>query len=129
MAEQELKNKVIEVLVNAEFETYNSSENVVAVKQRTTYSPHFSSISYVIILLPDFAKQLADALIAAGLTFDKTAERAFKLYLKYNLECERCVDRMNGVCNVSAEEKADCANRTFSLYKEYAEKESEGKDE
>lgn len=59
------------------------------------------------------------------------AERAFKIYLKDTPECEECIDRMNGVCNANIEEKADCANSAFRLYKEYAEKElaEERKDE
>ena len=57
MTEQELKEKIVNILTSTEFETYNRSENVVNVKKRTTYSPHASSIDYLITLLPNFAKK------------------------------------------------------------------------
>lgn len=116
MSAQELKEKIVDIIKN------NTREPLFINGKRVSCYDVFA-------IQEEKINTITDALIAAGLTFDKTAERAFKLYLKDNLECERCVDRMNGVCNASAEEKADCANRTLSLYKEYAEKELEGKDE
>lgn len=142
MTEQELRDKIVNIAISTVWKDCYGDEVVI---DRAV------------------AEQFADALIAAGLTFDgeykklyeeektisqslrgtswqfkdwykeqkhraEVAEKAFELYLKDNPECEECVDRMNGVCSADIEEKVDCANSAFRLYKGYAEKElAEGK--
>ena len=102
MTEQELREKIVEIVINSLWKDAEADYNSTDESE---------------------ARTIADALIAAGLKFDGEWKRAFELYLKDNPECENCVDRMNGVCSADIEEKADCANRAFRLYKGYAEEE------
>lgn len=67
MTKQELKEKMIKILTNTKFETFNDSETVVNIKQRNIHSPRSVIIGYIITLLPNFAEQLADALIAENI--------------------------------------------------------------
>lgn len=101
----------------AQQEYINSLERRVAELEESDASKEQSSINYY-CEMREWKDKCKEAEHRAA-----RAERAFKIYLKDTPECEECIDRMNGVCNANIEEKADCANSAFRLYKEYAEKE------
>ena len=63
MTEQELLEKIVEVIENTEFVTGCYPKNIVNIKQRTTYDSHSSFTNFVTTISFDFACVLADALL------------------------------------------------------------------